>query len=361
MDHRPTEVRDFVADYFGKLTTPCLFIGGAGFDPRSAAVLELLKDSVGQLDGILIKEERPNPDEILVDKAAASLRAMAVGMNEPKVLRTEIFASDGAVIGGRSLLAQLEMQGLSSYRDIVVDLSAMSIGISFPLVKYLLLRSAQDWKANLHLFASSCPELDSTIRSQPGDRASVVHGFRRINESYGAGDCARLWLPQLAVGREQVLRRIFDEVKPHDTCPIVPFPSSDPKMGDRLTASFRAELEGAWSVDTRSLIYAHEEDPLDLYRTILRIDDTRKPAFEEFGGSMLVLSPLGSRMLSIGALMAALDRDLPVYYVEARGYEVDWAAVDNIAVANPAIRHVWLCGDAYPIEEASRINWTGTS
>src|SRR5208283_5780365 len=99
--------------------------------------------------------------------------------------------------------------------------------------------------------------------------ASVVHGFRRINESYGAGECAKLWLPQLAIGREQVLRRIFDEVRPHDTCPILPFPSSDPKLGDQLAAAFRSELEGAWSVDSRSLIYAHEDDPLDLYRTIL--------------------------------------------------------------------------------------------
>lgn len=355
VDHRPDDVEGFVADYFGSLDTPCLFIGGAGFDPRSSAVLGLLKESSRELHAFLIKEERSNPDEVLVSKAATSLEVMKSGVKQAKVLQVEIFAQDGAVVGGRSLLAQLEAEPLSNYRDIIVDLSALSIGISFPLVKYLLLRAGQAWKTNLHLFASSCPDLDSAIRSQPGDRASVVHGFRRINEYYGAGECARLWLPQLALGREQVLRRIFDEVKPHDTCPILPFPSSDPKLGDRLAASFRAELDGAWSVDARSIIYAHEEDPLDLYRTILRIDDTRKPAFDEFGGSLLVLSPLGSRMLSIGALMAALDRDLPIYYVEARGYEVDWTAAEGNILAIPSIRHVWLCGDAYPKSDAALI------
>ena len=45
-------------------------------------------------------------------------------------------------------------------------------------------------------------------------------------------------------------------------------------------------------------------------------------------------------MLAIGALMAALDRDLPVYYVEARGYDVDWETAANIDLSSSSIRHV---------------------
>ena len=68
-------------------------------------------------------------------------------------------------------------------------------------------------------------------------------------------------------------------------------------------------------MDTRNIVYADEGDPLDLYRTILRLDDLRKPVFREVGGSLLVLSPLGSRVTALGALMAALERDLPVAYL----------------------------------------------
>ena len=347
VDHRPSEVKSFVADYFGGQSEPCLVISGAGFDPRSGAVTDLLRKSVKVLHAIFIKEERPSPDPILVEKAKTSLDNMNRDLASSRVVSVDVFATDGAVVGGRTLLARLEAEGLESYRDIVVDLSALSIGISFPLVKYLLQRTAGS-KTNVHIFAASSPGLDNVIQSQPSDRASVVHGFRRVNESYGAGECARLWLPQLAMGRQPTLQRIFDEVRPHDTCPIFPFPSSDPKHSDRLAAVYLSELEEAWSVDTRSLIFAHEEDPLDLYRTILRIEEERKPAFKQFGGSMLVLSPLGSRMLSIGSLMAALDRDLPVYYVEARGYEVDWNAADKILPAEAIIRHVWLSGEVYP-------------
>jgi hypothetical protein len=62
---------------------------------------------------------------------------------------------------------------------------------------------------------------------------------------------------------------------------------------------------------------------------------------------LLILSPLGSKMLAIGALMAALDRDLPVYYVEARGYEVDWKAAATVDLRASSVRHVWLAGDVY--------------
>jgi hypothetical protein len=190
--------------------------------------------------------------------------------------------------------------------------------------------------------------LDHSIQPQLADRATNVHGFRKVNELYSAVSVAKLWLPQLAPAGGQALQRIFDEVLPSDTCPILPFPSTDPKLSDQLLAEYLPELESTWSVDTRSLIFADENDPLGLYRTILRIDDERALAFQALGGSLLILSPLGSKMLAIGALMAALDRDLPVYYVEARGYDVNWAVATGIDVPAPPIRHVWLAGDVYP-------------
>ena len=91
------------------------------------------------------------------------------------------------------------------------------------------------------------------------------------------------------------------------------------------------------------MIYAAEDDPLDLYRTVLRIDDLRRPVFEGFGGSLLVLSPMGSKVLALGTLMAALERNLPVVYLEAIGYEF----TEVPAGAEPELVHVWLEGDLY--------------
>src|SRR5207244_4368050 len=102
--------------------------------------------------------------------------------------------------------------------------------------------------------------------------------------------------------------------------PVLPFPSLDPRIGDRLIEHYGSEFENRWSVDSRNIIYADETNPLDFYRTVLRIDDGRYPVFQGTGGSLLLLSPIGSKVLAIGAMMAAMERDLPVVYVEALAY-----------------------------------------
>ena len=67
-------------------------------------------------------------------------------------------------------------------------------------------------------------------------------------------------------------------------CPILPFPSSRPRLSDELIEEFAEELQSAWSVDVRDLVYADEKSPLDLYRTILRIDDASDDAFSTASG-----------------------------------------------------------------------------
>ena len=150
----------------------------------------------------------------------------------------------------------------------------------------------------------------------------------------------------MATGRRRALGLLYDFVDPHDTCPILPFPASDPRLGDTLAEEYLTELESTWSVDTRNIVYADEGDPLDLYRTILRLDDLRQLVFEATGGSMLVLSPLGSKVMALGALMAALERDLPVAHLEPIGYELEASAPETIDPPN--LIHVWLEGEVYP-------------
>ena len=60
---------------------------------------------------------------------------------------------------------------------------------------------------------------------------------------------------------------------------------------------------------------------------------------------MLVLSPLGSKVTALGALMAALERDLPVAYLESIGYGFGATVPVNVEQLN--IRHLWLEGDVY--------------
>ena len=156
-------------------------------------------------------------------------------------------------------------------------------------------------------------------------------------------------MPQLARGKRGVLERIHQRVEPHAVCPILPFPASRSRLADELIEHFGEEFENTWKVDSGDIVYAGERGPLDLYRTILRMDDTRRRVFAEVGGSQIILSPVGSKALAVGALMAALDRDFTIMYVEALGYEVDMQRLDAARGASPGdLVHVWLHGEAYP-------------
>jgi hypothetical protein len=352
ISHTHAEIDPFMSSYFGSGNRRVLLIAGGGFDPRATSIAKLLSKYCRPLaDGIFIKEERPGPDPELVARAARNLQELKPCVAKTIVIEVDVFAPDGAVVGGRTLLQKLELLQLDEYTDIVIDVSALSIGISFPLVRYALV-FADTQNINLHLFVCDLPALDHSIVPQLADRATVVHGFRRVNAYYSDLPGAKLWLPQLAPGANQALQRIFDEVQPNDTCPIVPFPARDPKLVDRLFAEYMLEIENAWSVDSDSFIYADESDPLGLYRSIIRLNDELQQAFQALRGSLLIISPTGSKLMAIGALMAALDRDLPVYYIESRAYEITWSSSKPIENSNASVRHVWLAGDAYRMKTA---------
>ena len=209
----------------------------------------------------------------------------------------------------------------------------------------------------LHVLVVDAPSTDHAIRSIPGDLPAAIHGFRGGWGLDSRSRAATLWMPQLSKGKQAILRQIYQVLRnaQPDTvvCPILPFPSSNPRLPDELLEEYAEELQPggsitSWQVDARDLVYADEKSPVDLYRTILRIDDGRRRVFEQVGGSQTILSPLGSKALSLGALMAALERDFTVMYVEAIGYTVDFALLDARAhEPQGELVHLWLHGDAY--------------
>ena len=197
------------------------------------------------------------------------------------------------------------------------------------------------------------PGTDTRIVASASDCTDTMHGFRGSVGLEETSRSARLWLPQLVKDERAVLDRIWSVVsrRPVDVCPILPFPSQSPRQADELIEFYGQEFDSIWSVDARDIVYAAEDDPLDVYRTILRIDDARSRVFNAVGGAMTLLSPLGSKVLAIGAMMAAMERNVPVVYVESMGYTVDVEALCRSRGATPGeFVHVWLAGDAYASE-----------
>lgn len=338
----------FIREYFADTGRKVLFIGGAGFDPRSAVVLRHLAATGLKARGLLIREERPGATADLEERGDTHAASMGTLLDPCDVLPIEIFdRQDGAVVGAKKMLRDLSLRIGQDCSDIVVDLSALSIGMSFPLVRYLHDRTEQRaLTANVHVFVTPDAELDTRIKADHADLTMYVPGFDGGASLDSNASAARLWVPQLVTGKREALRRIHNFLEPPETCPILPFPAQNLRRSDELIEHYMTELEDAWDVDPRNLIYAAEEEPLDLYRTLLRLAAARDRVFQEHGGSLLILSPIGSKCLALGALLAALERNFPVAYLEALSYSVG-ASMASTFSTPPEPVHLWLSGEVY--------------
>lgn len=275
-----------------------------------------------RLSAVFIREERPAPSETLLSAAddnEAALREIVPGCT---ILQVEIFADDGAPVGGSRIVRLLGQHPVpNDVTDVILDLSALSIGVGFPAAMMLLEDCEAAPNRAFHLMIVSNPELDDRISSVPSSQPSPVKGFSPPVEADGDRELAQVWIPQLAHGRASALTRIGVAVgKCYKICPLLPFPSRNPRRADDLLSEYRSALVDEWEVDPRDVVYASERNPLDSYRTLstlkTRFDRTMAGTYEP----RMVLSPVGSKVLAAGALMAAIEHRMAVQYLETESY-----------------------------------------
>jgi hypothetical protein len=356
VSHRAAAAAEFVRAYFGQADRKIKLVAGAGFDPRSTWFPKLLAEAAGnRVSGFFLREERPSPPPEYVRKADANEQELRKLIPACRVENLDIFDIDNAPVGGRRAIVLLNQNlTLDGVTDLILDASALSVGVFFPIGKYCYQLACQGQRLNFHLVVVDDPSTDMAVRAEPCGKATPLHTFQGGLNLDALTEAAKLWLPQLGPRKQEVLRLVHQLVKPHAVCPILPFPASHPRFPDQLIEEFGELFEAisdpfetTWQVDSRDLVYAHEKSPVDLYRSILRIDDARRTVFRDMGDSQLILSPVGSKALALGILMASLDRDFSVVSVESISYKVD-AAVLNVPVGSGSeLVHIWLHGEAY--------------
>lgn len=358
--HFDDQVGAFVAEYFGEAERKCLLVAAAGFDPRSRQIATLLAETLGnRLQALFIREERGTPDVGLVAAAESNAKALAAMVPASDIHSVEIFGNDNAPVAGMRIATVIGGYTIApDITDIVLDMTALSIGIGFPAAK-LLLAHCESAGIALHIMIASNPELDDAIASEPGDRPMAVRGFAGVDQSGSPLDIARIWIPQLARGRSAALNDIGRSVgETYKICPVVPFPARDPRRADTLIAEYETQLVDEWQVDPRDLVYVSEHNPLDCYRTLSTLKARYDETVDQIFSPSIVLSPIGSRVMAAGALMVALEHDLPVQYIETVRYDFD--PNKPKAAAHPdLVVHLLLSGPAYEQAEPDAIAEAG--
>ena len=333
-----------------------LLILGLGFDPRSLLVLKALSavglgDRLGYVALRLLARaafDDAGPADRL-SKANSDELGGFTGCRCEADYEVETHDTEGHNVAGRRTLAEMSKAStiLGSYTDIVVDISGMPRGVFFPLLAYLLRLADKNTFRNLHATVVEDPILDAKISGREYGQADFLHTFRL------QGDNKLVWLPVVGANEGARLEKVHNKLKGTciEICPILPFPAKSLRRVDDIVVTHSELLFEGFLVAHENLLLCDERTPFDIYRKILDVEEyyrNRLGAIHGMGTVTTVVSPLSSKTLSLGMLLAALERSLPVCHVEPGTYHVDTDGVGSLVgdiTRGPT--EIWLAGDPY--------------
>ena len=123
------------------------------------------------------------------------------------------------------------------------------------------------------------------------------------------------------------------------------------RRADEIIARHFEQLFEGFLVSMDDLLLCDERTPFDIYRKILEVEEyyrTRLASVPSIGMITTVVSPLSSKTLSLGMLLAAIERGLPVCHVEAGAYQVQ---LDDkgafLESEGTSAKEIWLAGEPY--------------
>ncbi|AMV44337.1 hypothetical protein [Paraburkholderia caribensis] len=342
--HKGDQCEAFFRDYISA-DRKILLIATLGFNDLCLFFPRLLSQ-YPNVDYLFLVEERPEVAEVL-RQAADRNRSVLVSALAGRKVQFEsvaIVADDTANVAGRRATRVCAPWLANGYTDVMVDASSMSRGVCFPVFKHAYLCARRTGGAHAHLLTAGRATSTINAVSMSSDAPQYMHGFQSDMDTDEVQRAVKLWIPQLSERAVVSLERIHRELMPEETCPILPFPAANPRRGDLLLREFEEPILNDWDVNLKDVIYAHESDPTDVCESIVRINNGRREAFSaspEFP-PRTVLSPAGSRIGSVGMLLAALRLDLPIMYEESIGYNSDMLAVPALQVLPPDyLWHIW--------------------
>lgn len=347
-----------------------LFIVGAGFDPRvlgpakeiivADPAVERHCVAVDMSDGYetdssaaaLGQQNREGLEKLFPGGSLEIRRLVAM---DPDRIR-DVSRSTAVLFGD---LADL----IEGYTDVVVDISALPRLVYLTLINMLLSHlvdptasSPLGSEINLHVVYAEAAEIDSAISKYEIDTelAPIQNLMIRLDEEASL-TWPTVWFPVLAEDMLEQLTRIADRTDPDEICPVLPAQSANPRRGDNIIERLGEFLFDRLNIDNRDILRATESNPFQLYRSLMDTMARYEDSLKLFGGARFVLSPLSSKGLSIGCLLAAFEKRaigdrnrvrVGLAHVESKRYDA------TSLPENPKFELIsaWLTGECYQIE-----------
>ena len=379
-----TGVHDLWDSLFSGRTPRLLYISGRGFDLRAQAMMHAFtanaKDAnrvfdkahlamVGfsgyQLSDELIAETESNAAKLiaefqLIAEAATTETVVFGGGSSSSDDDDEISPSNALRLGTSDVL-----KDIADYSDIVLDASSLPRVVYLSILTALLERLIPDKSiadplaahgVNLQVVVAEDPQLDAKILAEdPSNDLIYIPGFSGVLHVESVQDWPLVWFPMLGEGRVAQLAKVANLTIPEfaEICPILPHPSLDPRRADRLMMEYRQEIFLARQTPTTNILYADEAQPFEAYRQLLQAMKRYKDSMMALGGCRLVVTPLASKLITIGAALACFEMKpigmdkgygVAIPYAEPKRYS---ASTSDLRTSKPEIAALVLTGNSY--------------
>lgn len=359
----------FWREYQEKSNPDILFIMGMGFDPRTNLGIESIFSvkTNQRRDTILLRYFKNEEDKVSppikevknhLDRLNSFLNG--AGLSTPQINDIVLRSDDDKSISSINATYIIpDFSVFEKYTDIIIDISAMPRGIFIPLINKCLdlvdqYNDNNDIKKNLHVIVTENSLLDSFIEDRGTDEsATYIHGFR-IKEIGKTAEQKEVWIPILGEHQTSQFDKIKLELNPVEICPVMPFPCDDLRRGDKLIIEYQERLLNDNNVELKNIVYADESNPFQVYRLLNKTIHRYNESFKLLAGCKIIVSALSSKLLTVGAFMAAYEKkkeglNIGIMHVESLKHELS-AEYDNkkIEIAkHNKLFEIWLAGAPY--------------
>ena len=343
-----------------------LFILGKGFDIRMNLVLKSFLEQSKFLDinCLLVEynEGAESPSHKYKDLIYANITELnnilfSNNRTRYESLFIDIWKTEGREkrrIGDRDISEKIFNYDITNYSDIIVDVSSLPRGIYFALIGTLLKKIDSDEKLkrkNLFVTVAENIEIDKRIDEEGIDeRIKCIHGFGGGIEKE-SNKKPLIFLPVLGEKKTNDLNRLNTHLNPQEICPILPFPSKNPRRSDSLLIDYHKILFDELRIESQNIMYVPEQNPFEMYRILSSTINNYNNSLAVLSGCNTAVAVFSSKLLTIGVLLAAYEKEegLGVYNLEAQGYSIENEDIELLELLNEnsEIFLMWLNGEAY--------------
>jgi hypothetical protein len=374
---RRDEVPEFWDELFRNRESRALYIAGGGFDVRVTKVTEQFLSTVKAMpdkpetcDLLLVNIQGYELSDELKKQTQENqdgLRAMFADFG--KIIEENIGVVEDTEddLSATNLLAKgtkSVVSHIDGYTDIILDVSSLPRVVYLSLMIRILGKLLPDRDKSDALYAKGVnfqvlvgedPKLDGLIMSEdPSNELVTIPGFSGALKLDSVNEWPFVWFPVLGESRIGQLERVIGEVPPDaEVCPVLPHPSKNPRRADKLLLEYRDQLFVRMGAPTSNVMYAHEAHPFEAYRQLFNAMERYRKSFELLGGCRLVVTPLSSKLMTLGVGLACFnmrptsDQEkhlLAIPYAEPKRYRVEGA---QLHASKPEIAVLLLTGLAY--------------